>query len=188
MSFEERLKTGQFGEQIIDAFLRQKGWVPYRPVEGIAHPFDRLVASPDKKNICIFEIKTKFRREAYADTGINRRHYDDYQHVTAKYGVPLFLAFVDAREGSVYGNWWHELLKERPPEDSWSGGCKGYPWEQRGIVYFPLSAMHILYVLTDSDRTELQGLRVSGWTSSSDDRSCPKSPLLSQQDIKWSLR
>jgi len=164
-TFDDRLKTGRFGEHIVDEFLKQKGWVPYRPIEGVAHPFDRLAASPDKKNICIVEVKTKWRREAYADTGLNRRHFDDYMHITAKYGLPLFLTFVDAKKGTVYGNWWLELVKTRvPSDDAWAGGCEAYPWEQRGIVYFPLSAMKTLYVLTDAERAELLKLRTSKWT------------------------
>jgi hypothetical protein len=163
MSFEERLKTGHFGERIVDLFLRQKGWVPYRPVDGVAHPFDRLAATADKKRLCIFEVKTKFRREAYPDTGINKRHFDDYQHITNTYRLPLFLSFVDGKQGEVYGNWWSELLKARAPGKSCTAGCAGYPWEQRGIVYFPLDAMRTLYVLNETERDELLGLRRSGW-------------------------
>ena len=191
MSFEDRLKTGRFGERIIDEFLRQKGWIPYRPIEGAAHPFDRLAASPNKRKLCIVEVKTKWRREAYADTGIDRRHYNDYQHVTTTYRVPLFLCFVDAKLGTVYGNWWAELLKPREPEDSWAGGCEGYPWEQHGIVYFPLSAMRKLYVLTEQDRGELRGLRVSGWTEPTpvpEPQPTFEFTAITDKDINWNFR
>lgn len=168
VSFDDRLKTGQFGERIVDDFLKQKNWVPYRPQEGVAHPFDRLAASADKRKICIVEVKTKWRREAYADTGINRRHFDDYQQITMKYGLPLFLSFVDAKLGTVYGNWWLELLKTREPSlNASSSGCKSYPWEHKGIVYFPISAMRTLYVLSENERAELLGLRCSNWKQDS---------------------
>lgn len=164
MSFEERLKTGQLGERIVDEFLRQKGWIPYYPPKGVAHPFDRLAASPDKRNICIVEVKTKHRREAYADTGIDRRHFNDYQCVTMKYSVPLFLVFVDSKEGKIYGHWWHELIKSREPDDkARRAGCASYPWDQNGIVYFPRSIMREMHVLSDDDRSELLKLRVSQW-------------------------
>lgn len=170
MSFETRLVTGGFGEQILDRFLRQKGWIPYYPIEGVAHPFDRLVASADKKRICIVEVKTKWRREAYPDTGINRRHYDDYQHITIAYALPLFLAFVDAKVGKMYGNWWSELLKSQEPERSARfAGCASYPWEQRGIVYFQLSAMKTLAVLPEDERQKLLQMRSTNWTAIDDD-------------------
>lgn len=165
MSFNDRPteKTGRFGERIVDEFLIQKGWIPYRPIGDVAHPFDRLVASADKQNLCIVEVKTKWRREAYKDTGINRRHFNDYQRITAKYDIPLFLSFVDAKQGTVYGNWWLELIKSRVPGRAGAGGCQSYPWEQRGIVYFPLMAMRTLYVLSPDERAELLALRVSNW-------------------------
>jgi hypothetical protein len=192
--FDDRLKTGLLGERIIDEYLRQHGYVPYHPEEGVAHPFDRLVASLDKQRLCIVEVKTKWRREAYADTGIDRRHFDDYQHITTTYRVPLFLSFVDSKVGTVYGNWWSALVKPRPPEESWAGGCEGYPWEQRRIVYFPLSAMRTLYVLTDADRAELIKLRRSNWKP--DDGALVEEPATPPQlkpvqreqhadDIKW---
>lgn len=174
-AFEDRLKTGNFGERIIDEFLRQKGWVPYRPVEGAAHPFDRLVASKDKQRLCIVEVKTKWRREAYADTGINRRCFNDYQNVTTKYSVPLFLVFVDAKQGTVYGNWWAELLKPRGR----------YPWEQSGVVYFPLDSMRTLHVLTETDRAELKLLRVSDWTPVAESRSKQSPKDMHSSMINW---
>ncbi len=163
-TFEDRVKTGRFGERIVDEFLKQKGWIPYRPIEGVAHPFDRLAASPDKKKLCIVEVKTKRRRKAYEDTGIDRRHFQDYMHVTVKYGVPLFLTFVDAEEGAVYGAWWHDLIKTREPSARarWHG-CDSYPWEQKGIVYFLRSSMRTLHVLPESERAELLSLCVTAW-------------------------
>lgn len=169
MMFEDRptAKTGRIGERILDDYLRQHDWIPYRPDADAPHPFDRLAASPDKRQLCIVEIKTKFRREAYADTGIEQRHYNDYQHVTMTYQVPLFLAFVDAKVGTMYGNWWSELLKTRESSilqiDGFMIRNATYPFFDRGIVYFPLSAMRTLYVLTDAERAELLALRTSRW-------------------------
>jgi hypothetical protein len=165
VSFEARLAVGSIGERLVDTYIRQRGYVPYYPGPGpgLRHPFDRLIASPDKRRLCIVEVKTKWRREAYADTGIDQRHFDDYQHITSTYSIPLFLAFVDAKLGTVYGNWWAELLK---PRDGCACGCRPcacYPWHCRGIVYFPLSAMRTLYVLTPEERAELLALRTTAW-------------------------
>lgn len=164
MSFQDRLKTGNFGEEIVDRYLEQQGWVPYHPKQGVAHPFDRLVASPDKRKLCIVEVKTKYRREAYADTGINQSCFNDYQQITMKYSIPLFLVFVDGKLGQVYGNWWSELIKSREPELSAKvKGCLSYPWYQNGIVYFQYSTMRVFYVIPEEKRQELLKLRVSNW-------------------------
>jgi hypothetical protein len=170
MSFEQCVQKGAIGEGILDRVIRQKGYVPYYPDPGVPHPFDRLVASPDKRRIAIVEVKTKCRREAYADTGIDQSCFDDYQHITLTYGLRLFLVFVDAKVGTMYGNWWDELLKTRerpggvilPNGERFGGGS--YPWVSGGIVYFPLEAMTTLYVLTPADRERLLALRTTRWT------------------------
>jgi len=170
MNFTElpTYQIGQIGERLIDEFLRQKGFIPYYPQPGAAHPFDRLIATPDKRRICIVEVKTKCRREAYDDTGIDQRHFDDYQRITFRYNLQLFLAFVDAKVGQIYGNWWHELLKTResPRSVLLPNGQRfgeSYPWTDRGIVYFLRSSMKTLHVLTEEQRAEILAKRTTGW-------------------------
>lgn len=170
MRFEDRptTKKGQIGEAIVDAWIISKGFVPYRPVNGCKHPFDRLVASADKRRLCIVEVKTKPRREAYPDTGIEPRHFNDYQHVTTQHRMPLFLAFVDEVQAVVYGNWWSKLLVRRPgpvtstgmPRCGWT---TGYPWEHKGIVYFQLDAMEPIAQLTPEQCEQLRALRTTNW-------------------------
>jgi len=179
------VKLGSLGTRIVDAQIRRAGNIPYFPDADAPHPFDRLVASPDKRHLCVVEVKTKCRREAYRDTGINRRHYDDYMHVTVKYGLPLYLAFVDAKEGRIYGNYWTELIKTRVPGDAIEhcgrmysgGGCESYPWEHGGIVYFPLTAMETLHVLTVADQAELLALRRTKFTERNGSGFLPKSRM-----------
>lgn len=166
MKFEDlpSARKGAIGEQIVDDWLLAKGWVPYRPVKGTRHPFDRLVARADKRELCIVEVKTKPRREAYKDTGINQTHFDDYQHVTATYRIPLFLAFVDEVQQCVYGNWWSELLKKRTGDEAIVDMIHGgYPWSHRGIVYFPLSAMTPIARLSEEQCQQLRALRRTNW-------------------------
>jgi hypothetical protein len=165
MSFNDRtVQTCVFGEQLLDKLIRQQEFVPYYPEKGVAHPFDRLIASRDKRRLAIVEIKTKCRRVAYPDTGINLSHYRDYFHITAQYSVPLFLAFVDAKLGQMYGGWFHDLIKTREPSvRAQLAGCKSYPWTCNGIVYFPLSAMRVLYALTREEREALWPLRQTMW-------------------------
>jgi len=163
------VQLGGLGAGILDAHIRATGWIPYGPQADGAHPFDRLIASPDKRHICIVEVKTKARREAYRDTGINRRHYEDYRHITATYRLPLFLAFVDPKEGRIYGNYWTELLTPRI-----RGACR-YPWHSNGIVYFPLDAMPTLRLLTTTECSALLALRQTRWVQHHGSSFLPKS-------------
>lgn len=149
MSWDDRLAKGRIGERIIDEWLIRKGFVPYRPVDGVPHPFDRLVASQDKRKILIVEVKSKPRREKYPDTGIPARHYRDYQHIALTYGIRIFIAFVDEIEQKIYGNFFEEL-------DRRDGR---YPWIFPDIVYFPLTHMRPVADLTTEQCAELKALR-----------------------------
>lgn len=153
--FDSRVTKGRIGERIVDDWLVRKGFVPYRPIEGVAHPFDRLVASRDKRTIRVVEVKSKPRRERYPDTGISVGHFQDYRHIEDTYNVPVFIAFVDERLKKVYGNFLSELCK--------SNGR--YPLVQSGIIYFPLCHMKRLADLTEEQCVELEALRRSRYIS-----------------------
>lgn len=155
MSFEDRLEKGCIGERIVDEWLVRIGYIPYRPMPGVAHPFDRLVASRDKKRIAVCEVKTKPRRNKYRDTGVdicNLRHYADIQE---KHQLRVFIAFVDEVERQIYGNTLDELMKTRISENS------VYPKDFDGIRYFPLSAMIVISALTEEQCEELKSRRRS---------------------------
>jgi hypothetical protein len=162
-------RKGRIGEQIVDDWLIADAWVPYRPQEGVAHPFDRLMASRDKQRLCIVEVKTKPHRNAYMDTGINRSHFGDYGRVTIKHDVPLFLAFVDENTRSIYGNWWTELLRTREADrESARHGCTSYPWFHGGQVYFQLAIMRTIKHLNDQQCGELRALRKTAWVDTAE--------------------
>lgn len=137
----------------MDAYLIGKGYVPYSPYQGVAHPFDRLCASADKKKILVYEVKAKPARSYYADTGINVSHYNTYRHIYSTYNIPVFLAFVDEDRAAVYGNFLHEL--EKPVTVKAKNGrlSKQYPSHEVSrdgtpMIYFPLSAMSRIADLT----------------------------------------
>ena len=70
MNFADKAPTrkGTLGEQIADRYLVAKGFIPYRPIlENVAHPFDRLVASLDKRSIFVSNTKSKAQREFYPE-------------------------------------------------------------------------------------------------------------------------
>lgn len=150
---------GQVGERIVDRWLEEQGLVPYHPVANAAHPFDRLVASKDKRSIIVVEVKAKPARNKYPDTGIDYRHYQDYQHIWAKHHIPVFIAFVDEKKRQVYGQLL-SILEQRRVEDG-----RHYPLRYANgkpdIIYFPLSAMRQIADLTDDQVEALSLLRRS---------------------------
>jgi hypothetical protein len=137
-------QKGNLGEQIIREYLVKLGFVPYSPEGAGAHPFDKLCAAPNKKEIFIAECKTKARRDYYPDTGIDKRHYDDYKFIADKHNLRIFIFFIDEKLGKIYGNFMDELEKERdivyhafplryPKIESYKSGVT--------IIYFPMAAM-----------------------------------------------
>lgn len=152
MNWHDRTTTkkGDIGERIVREFLVSKGYVPYVPIADIAHPFDNLCASPDKKKIFIVEVKTKEARKYYPDTGINIRNYDEYAFIRKKYGIEVFIYFVDATNKKVYGNRLSVL------EEKTTVGNKEYPKREPPIIYFPLCNMQTISELTDEQCTEIR--------------------------------
>lgn len=152
------VQKGNVGESVVDNYLISQGFIPYRPGSGGAHPFDRLVASRDKKTIYIADTKSKPARKYYPDTGIDVRHYQEYKYVQDKYSIDVFLFFVDEDRGTIYGNTLSELDKPRH-EYNWNKGCIiNYPLVQGGIRYFPLSAMNQIGKIPDNEINALRNL------------------------------
>lgn len=146
MEFKDlpQTKKGNLGEQELDKYLLSKRIIPYMPIANMAHPFDRLCASADKKKLYIAECKTKASRSAYPDTGINKRNFDEYVYVRKQYGIDVWLFFVDEFRMEIYGNLLSEL--EKPHNVIHNNRLIEYPWVQadwRGtqIMYFPLEKM-----------------------------------------------
>ena len=131
------VKKGNIGEQIINEYLESKGFVIYKPITNGAHAFDKL-AIKDKQQLIIAEVKTKARRNKYADTGIDMKHFETYQNISKKHNLPIFIFFVDEMLGEVYGNWLTKLIE---PRDN-------YPLIQNDIIYFPLTNMRNIKKLT----------------------------------------
>jgi len=158
MNWEDKpeVKKGNLGEAIIDKYLRGKGLVPYFPAPGGAHPFDRLCASSDKQTIYVAEVKTKPRRVKYPDTGIDWKHYLDYQNIQAKYHIDVYLYFVDELEKAIYGGKLNALLQEHRVRNN--GKQLWYPLKWNNILYFPLALMEPIATLSDEQVYELKRL------------------------------
>lgn len=146
MAFKDKpsTKKGDLGEFELDKYLLSINIIPYKPAAEVAHPFDRLCATIDKKSIYIAECKTKASRSYYPDTGIDKRHYDEYVSIRDKYGIDLYLFFVDEFRKEIYGNLLSTL--ENRYWVKHSGKLLKYPLiqtDKRGatIIYFPLVKM-----------------------------------------------
>lgn len=133
------VKKGCVGERLVNQYLIEQGFIPYSPDTDGAHPFDRLVATRDKRHIFIADVKTKPARTFYPDTGINIAHYNQYDFIQKRHKVNTFIFFVDEDAGKVYGNWLRKLARERWV--SHKRGTNYYPKEDGGIIYFPLAVM-----------------------------------------------
>jgi hypothetical protein len=133
------VKKGNVGEELVNRYLIEHGFIPYSPAPVGAHPFDKLCASRDKKTIFVADSKAKPARTWYPDTGIDIRHYNDYMLIHDKYRLDIFLFFVDEDTGTIYGNFLRIL--DKPREILHKGKTLQYPMEYKGIRYFPLVAM-----------------------------------------------
>lgn len=139
------VQKGKIGEKLVNEYLISKGFIPYSPDAEGAHPFDRLVASRDKKTIFIADAKTKPARVYYPDTGINVRHYQEYKFIQDKYNIDVYLFFVDEDRKEIYGN----LLSVLDQETTITHMMvpRTYPREEKGIRYFPLVKMeHVVTI------------------------------------------
>ena len=142
------VKKGDIGESLVNEYLIKNNYIPYSPDAGGAHPFDRLVASRDKRTIFIADSKAKAKRKYYPDTGIQIKHYEEYKYIQEKYSIEVFIFFVDEESMTIYGNF---LLKLNADAVIFHKGRHiKYPLEQNGIIYFPLAHMkHIANIPSD---------------------------------------
>lgn len=129
--FNVALKKGELGEAIIREYLESKGWVVYCPVtKDRAHCFDQL-ASKDKEQLIMLDIKTKGRLNKWNATGINIKSYREYIKFSEKLAVPFYLVFIDDKSGDVFCQEIRKLKNEI------------YPAE--GIIAWPLKEMKYLF-------------------------------------------
>jgi len=150
------VKKGDLGEGLVDAYLLKNNIIPYHPVFDGAHPFDRLIATPDKKSLAIVDVKTKARRTYYPDTGIDNRHLKDYLFISNQHNLRVFLFFVDEFEKRIYGNYLDVLMEPRVINHN--GKQINYPLNYHEITYFPLESMKNVSSLTDKESSDLKQL------------------------------
>ena len=104
------VKKGNYGEDLVCAYLKRDGWVIYKPENNGPHPFDRLCVK-NKREIMIAECKTKSRMSKYNGTGVNTKNYEEYCAIVDHHKLELFLFFVDENAQEIYGNYLSILQK-----------------------------------------------------------------------------
>jgi hypothetical protein len=147
-----QVQKGTMGEIVVSEYFKKRNYIPYIPDFDGSHPFDRIIASSNKKEIFIAEIKTKSRRTYYPDTGIDLRHYDQYKFIEEKYNIPVFIFFVDEAKEEIYGNFLKNLeLKKKilykykwKRNQSWNPREIQYPLKKNKIIYFPIFMMETI--------------------------------------------
>lgn len=92
-TFEDKLRVGAVGEEIVRNILFDQGYVVYEPVRGEAHPFDK-VAVKDKTNLYLVEVKTKQSTDK-GSYGINVSSVNTYKYFLKEYELPMLVFFVD---------------------------------------------------------------------------------------------
>jgi hypothetical protein len=150
-------QKGALGEEIVDDFLRGKMVIPYRPHFDGAHPFDRLCATADKRTVFIADVKCKPQRKFFPDTGINLKNYHEYKFIQGKYGLRIFIFFVDESERKVYGNWIDQLEADTIVVLQ-SGKRIKYPLRGGKIIYFPRQNMRDIAAVDDARALKLKQL------------------------------
>jgi len=153
-SFDVAMAKGEYGERIVRRILESNGFIVYKPNTPGAHAFD-VLAIKDKQRCIAMDVKAKARRNKYADTGIDVRHYNIYLSFSQTHLMPFWVVFVDEMMGKIYGNTLDELDKKRTVDGI------NYPMEyggNNGTRYWPIEAMRVFYSLTTEDKQALAEL------------------------------
>lgn len=154
-SFNIALQKGDIGEAIIQKLLEEKGWSVYRPDTDGAHCFDML-AILNKAQCIAVDVKAKAAMKYYPATGINQKHFEEYQRFSKKHLMPFWLFFVDENSCSIYGNTLDELEKPRKVAN------KQYPMKltagQALLRVWPLDAMKVVADITPAQAASLKKL------------------------------
>lgn len=151
-NFDLSLAKGEYGEQIVRRILEKQGFVIYKPQTEGAHAFD-VLAIQNKTRCIALDVKAKARRNKYADTGINVRHYQTYKAFSEAHQMPFWVVFVDEMLGRIYGNTLANL--DKPVTEA---GIS-YPFEYAGLIrYWPLASMIFMHTLTCDEKADLAAL------------------------------
>ena len=161
---KKQVKKGNMGEEIVKKYLLKKGFTVYVPISDCPHNFDMLT-SLNKRELCIYEVKTKAKRNFMPDTGINYSHYLEYKQISQQHNLPVFLVFVDELIQQIYGGFLHDL--DSPTIQLFNGrnisypkieNCKGVP-----IIFFYQPTMKIIGNLNEEEAKEIKEMNTRNY-------------------------
>lgn len=155
-NFDIAKDKGEIGEGIVRGYLEKAGWVVYQPMTQGAHCFD-MMCIKDKRSSVAFDIKAKARMNAWAATGVNQRHFDEYKAFSDKHNMPFWIVFVDEGMAQVYGNTLDELEKPRTVDGNDYPMIKKFTGQPL-IRLWPLFAMKVIQNLTADEAAALARL------------------------------
>lgn len=144
-----QVKKGNYGEKLVKNYLESKGWVVYNPETDGPHGFDKLYVK-DKKHLVIVEVKTKTRLNKWNATGFDIKDYEGYLFIQNKYGLEVFIFFVDEHLKSIYGNKLSVLKEKYIAKDG------VYPMKLKNIIVFSLETMKTSSKISDEDSLYLK--------------------------------
>lgn len=156
MEWEDRIQVqkGNVGEAEFDKIAKKLGYIIYKPEANKGHGFDRMVT--DRTKYFLAEIKTKPMRDFYPDTGFNLKQFEEYKKQCRTLNLKMFLFFVDEKLGLIYGDFLHNLKKEKII--IWRGKERKYPLTEitnEYITYFYQPDMKVLAYITDEVKEKL---------------------------------
>lgn len=105
------VKKGNIGEDIIQEYFENEGYVIYKAVTDKSHPVDLLAF---KNNLLEFaiEVKTYPKYKIHHYTGVNENNYNSYIDFFKKNNKDVFLIFIDIDMKKIYGNFISKLIEE----------------------------------------------------------------------------
>ena len=153
-SFELAMAKGDAGEAIVRQKLEGKGWVVYQPVTEGAHHFDML-GIYQKRTAVAFDVKATARMNKFPCTGVNQKHFDEYQQFSQRHAMPFWIVFVDEGMRQIYGNTIEELEKPIAVNGI------NYPWNFTPKFGAPLRlwALASMKVIADLDAESAEVLK-----------------------------
>ena len=139
MDWEQRQEViiGNYGEDIVSSCLEKYGFIVYRTNTNKSHPID-MICIDDKDVEMYFEVKTKPRRFAHEDTGIDIHSWNRYINFLKLHDKTIYIYFVDEFEESIYYLNLNNIYKKK----------KFTINEEDNICYFNLNDMKLSKRLT----------------------------------------
>jgi hypothetical protein len=150
-SFEDKpqYKKGTLGEEIVKSMFREKGWMIYSPEKNGPHYFD-ILATWNKEKVIAIDVKTKARLNIKPATGIDLKHYKDYQRFSSTHNIDFYLFFIDDKNGDIH---YQEIKQLKDP----------FIIKEK-IICWPLDCMNFYGRLTQQQIAELSRFDTRSYT------------------------